>query len=86
MTSPTSGSAAVKVARTVPSGAVSTTVISELYELNTGAQSFSPASVTVTCTRHHHDAALATNKRRPAVAQKAATLTRNHYRLRYRRR
>ena len=48
----------------VPGGDDWTTVFCELYALNTGAQSFSPVSVTVTCTRHRYVTALtAKNKK-----------------------
>jgi len=54
MTSLRSRSKAEKLATTVPTGDDSATVFSELYEVNTGRQSFSPVSVTVTCTRHSY--------------------------------
>ena len=66
MTSPRSRSVAEKVATTVPRGDDSTTVFSKLYALNTGAQSFSPVSVTVTCTRHRYVTALTAAADRPA--------------------
>jgi len=49
MTSPRSWSVAAKVVTTVPTGADRETVFSELNPLNTGVQSFSSVSVTVTC-------------------------------------
>ena len=50
MTSSRSRSVAEKAATTVPGSEDSETFFSELYELNSGEQSFTPVSVTVTCT------------------------------------